>query len=69
MCLAIPGTIIAIENNKAKIDYSGIVKSASCDLVPDVIVGDIVLVHAGFIIQKLDTEYGNELKELSQEVF
>jgi len=69
MCLAIPGKIIALENGKASIDYDGVIKTAAYDLCPDISVGDIVLVHAGFVIQKLDKEYGEELQNLNKEVF
>jgi len=53
MCLAIPGKVIKIEGEHAVIDYGGISRKANITLV-DVKVGDYVIVHAGFAIQKLD---------------
>ena len=44
MCLAIPGKIIEIDNNKqtAQIDYDGLIKSASTMLMPQVQIADYV---------------------------
>lgn len=70
MCLAIPGIVTAIdqENQKATIDYRGLSKTASIMLLPQVKVSDYVLVHAGFIIQIFDTESGEELRKLTEEI-
>jgi hydrogenase expression/formation protein HypC len=54
MCLAIPSKITRIENNMATIDVDGIQRQASLLLLEDAAVGDYVIVHAGFAIQKLD---------------
>jgi hydrogenase expression/formation protein HypC len=56
VCLAIPGKIIEIENkdNSAIVDYGdGTKRSINISLV-DVKIGDYVLVHAGFAIEKLN---------------
>lgn len=68
MCLAIPGTITAIEQEEAVVDYGGTTRRASIRLLPDSTIGDIVLVHAGFVIQKLDPESGAELEALLKEI-
>ena len=69
MCLAIPGRIVQIdrEQQKAVIDYDGLTKSASIRLLPQAEVGQLVLVHAGFIIQILAEEDGEELLSLVRE--
>jgi hydrogenase expression/formation protein HypC len=67
MCLAIPGTITKIEDMEAYVDYGGVSKCADIRLVENVKVGDIVLVHAGFVIQILDKENGEELQKLVEE--
>lgn len=54
MCLAIPGKIIKIDNNIAMVDFGGIKKESALDLVPDAKIGDYILVHAGFAINKID---------------
>jgi hydrogenase expression/formation protein HypC len=54
MCLAIPSKITAIEDQMATIDVDGVRRQASLLLVADVNIGDYVIIHAGFAIQKLD---------------
>jgi hydrogenase expression/formation protein HypC len=54
MCLAIPSKITEINNNIAIIDVDGVQREASLMLLADAQVGDYVIVHAGFAIQKLD---------------
>ena len=54
MCLAIPGKIVEIKGTDAIIDYGGIRKKASILVMPDAAVGDMVIVHAGFVISKID---------------
>ena len=68
MCLAIPGTVTAIEDQNAVIDYGGTTRRANLRLLPDTAVGDCVLVHAGFIIQKVDPAEGAELEALLREM-
>jgi len=64
MCLAIPGTIVEINGEYARVDYGGVSKQANIRLFRDAKVGDRVLVHAGFIIQVLDKDDGDELEKL-----
>jgi hydrogenase expression/formation protein HypC len=54
MCLAIPSRITRIENEMATIDVDGVQRQASLLLLEDAGVGDYVIVHAGFAIQKID---------------
>ncbi len=54
MCLAIPSKITAINDEMATIDVDGVTRQASLLLLADADVGDYVIVHAGFAIQKLD---------------
>ena len=57
MCLAIPSRVISIENLFAMIDVFGARKKVSLMLMPEETkVGDYVLVHAGFAIQKVDKD-------------
>ena len=68
MCLAIPGTITIIEEETAIVDYGGTTRRASIRLLPDAAISDCVLVHAGFVIQKIDPDEGAELEALLKEV-
>jgi len=67
MCLAIPSKIINIENNIAIIDVDGVQRKASLLLLEDVKVGEYVIVHAGFAINKLDETSANESLKLMRE--
>ncbi|MDH3798548.1 MAG: HypC/HybG/HupF family hydrogenase formation chaperone [Desulfobacterales bacterium] len=67
MCLAIPSKITKIENNMATIDVEGIQREASLLLLEDARVGDYVIVHAGFAIQKLDEAAAQETLNLLRE--
>jgi len=67
MCLAIPSRITKIENNMATIDVDGVQREASLLLLEDAWVGDYVIVHAGFAIQKLDESAAQETLDLLRE--
>jgi len=60
MCLAIPSKIVAIDDRMATIDVDGVRRQASLLLLEDVVVGDFVIVHAGFAIQRLDPAAAEE---------
>jgi hydrogenase expression/formation protein HypC len=64
MCLGIPGKVVAIEKNVAKVDVGGLLREISLDLCPDVSVGEYVLIHTGFAIQKVDAEEAEETLDL-----
>ncbi len=68
MCLAIPGRIIGIQEGCAEIDYGGVSRRASLRLVETARVGDLALVHAGFVIHILDQGAGEELEKLFEEM-
>jgi hydrogenase expression/formation protein HypC len=68
MCLAIPGRVTEINDGIAQVDYGGVSKKASTRLFDNVKTGDLVLVHAGFIIQILDEKSGDELEKIINEV-
>ena len=54
MCLGIPAKIVKIENNMGTIDVECSRREISLLLQEDAKVGDYVIVHAGFAIQKID---------------
>ena len=70
MCLAIPTRVIQIEDTIATIDVHGARRDISLLLMPDEVkVGDYVLVHAGFAIQRIDQDIAEESLRLLKEVF
>jgi len=57
MCLAIPARVEQLQDGgNAIVDLGGVRKAVSLALVDDVAVGDYVIVHVGFALQKLDVE-------------
>ena len=57
MCLAIPARVEQIgDDETAIVDFGGVRKSISLALVDSVAVGDYVIVHVGFALQKLDED-------------
>lgn len=65
MCVAIPSKIIQIQDDSALVDVYGARRDISLLLMPEpVSVGDFVLVHAGFAIQKLAFEDARERLDL-----
>jgi len=68
MCLAIPGRVVSIDGNIAKIDYGeGTMRNADISLV-DASVDDYVIVHAGFAIKILDAEDARETLKIFREI-
>lgn len=69
MCLAIPGKVVSITGEDdpltrmGKIDFSGVVKPASLAYVPEVQIGDYVIVHVGFALSKVDEEEAQKVFE------
>ncbi len=57
MCLAIPAQVVELrEGDNAVVDLAGVRKDISLALVDDVAVGDFVIVHVGFALNKIDPE-------------
>ena len=56
MCLAIPARVVAIDESNATVDLAGVRKVISIALVPEVTVGDYVIVHVGFAIGVIDPD-------------
>ncbi|MCQ2056523.1 MAG: HypC/HybG/HupF family hydrogenase formation chaperone [archaeon] len=67
MCLAIPGKIIAIDNEIGDVDFGGVVKRINVSMV-DAKVGDWAVVHAGFAIEIMDEEDARETLKLWNDV-
>ncbi len=70
MCLAVPSKIIRIKNSTATIDVYGAQRDISLLLIEDSVgIGDYVLVHAGFAIQKLQEDIAEETLGLFKKLF
>lgn len=69
MCLAVPSRIVEIDNLLAVVDVYGARKEISLLLMPEETrIGDYVLVHAGFAIQKVDEEAAQDALRLIREI-
>ena len=68
MCLAIPMRVIEIKGQEAIAEIGGIKRKANIQLVENVKVGDYLIVHAGFAIEKLDEEDAKETIAMFQEM-
>jgi hydrogenase expression/formation protein HypC len=68
MCLAIPAKILSIDGDKAMIELGGTQREASLMLLEGASVGDWVIVHAGFAIEKLTEEDARQTFELLREI-
>jgi hydrogenase expression/formation protein HypC len=64
MCLAVPAQVVSIEGKDVKVNISGNTMRASLDLLDNVKVGDFVLLHAGYAIQKIDEEEAQKTLEI-----
>jgi hydrogenase expression/formation protein HypC len=68
MCLAIPSKIIVVNDLLATVDVHGARREVSLILLPEeATVGEYVLVHAGFALQKIDDEAAQEVLALQRE--
>lgn len=68
MCLAVPMKLIRIEGNKGIVELSGIKKEISLNLLRDVEIGDYLIIHAGFAIEKLNEEEAKKTLEIWKEI-
>ena len=67
MCLAVPAKVMEIDGDFAVVDIDGIKRQACLSLLEDVSVGEFVIVHAGFAINKLDLGEARKTLELFDE--
>lgn len=69
MCYAIPAKVLSMQDEHAKVDYGGVIKEINISLIGNISVGDFVLIHAGFAIERLDTQSAEESLKIIEEYF
>jgi hydrogenase expression/formation protein HypC len=73
MCLAIPMRLIEIDGTVAVAEVDGVSRQVRLDLLPEAVLGDYVLIHAGLAIARVDVEQAEEtlsfLRNLADEVY
>lgn len=68
MCLAVPMKIAEIVDGTAVCEVDGVRREASLMMLDQVAVGDYVLLHAGFAIEKIDPEEAEKTLEIFREI-
>jgi hydrogenase expression/formation protein HypC len=70
VCLGVPGKVVAVykEKERADVDISGVIMEVGLQFVPDVEVGEYVLVHTGFAMHKMDEAEAMETLKLLEEM-
>ncbi len=71
MCLAVPGKIISIDDSNpdlkmAKVNFGGVIKDVCIQWLEDVHIGNYVLVHVGFALNKIDEKDAEETIKILQ---
>ncbi|MFC1751099.1 HypC/HybG/HupF family hydrogenase formation chaperone [Pseudomonadota bacterium] len=69
MCLAVPAEIIELLDDEMAIaNLGGISKTISISLLDELNIGDYVLIHTGYALNKIDTEEAKKTLELFEEI-
>lgn len=68
MCLGIPAKITNIEGKMATADVGGVKRSISLQLIDEAKIGDYVILHAGFAIEKIDEKEARETLKILEEI-
>ncbi|HSG26968.1 MAG TPA: HypC/HybG/HupF family hydrogenase formation chaperone [Candidatus Krumholzibacterium sp.] len=69
MCLAVPMKVTGIEGKNATVLAGGVTKEVRLDLLDGVGIGDYVLIHTGYAIERIDRDEALETLELIREVY
>ncbi len=68
MCLAIPMKIIKIEGDRAVVSAGSIKRRIAINFLKNPAIGDYVMIHAGFAIEKIDTKKAEETLRILAEI-
>ena len=69
MCLAVPVRVVTLLDDQwVETEVGGIRSRVSIALIDDVVVGDFLIVHAGFAITRLDVEEAEKSLALFNEI-
>jgi len=69
LCLGVPGRVVKkLSEMEALVDFGGVTRIVDALLAPDIREGDLVIVHAGAIIGKIDEETFNEMIAVYKEM-
>jgi hydrogenase expression/formation protein HypC len=72
MCLAVPGEVLAIDRSvvpvMGTVSFAGVEKQVCLEWLPDINVGEYVIVHVGFALSKIDKEEAIETLHMLREM-
>ena len=72
MCLAVPGKVLEIDRSAnpvmGTVDFAGVQKQVCLEWVPEVLVGNYVIVHVGFALNTVDEQEAEETLRLLREM-
>ncbi|HPS41647.1 MAG TPA: HypC/HybG/HupF family hydrogenase formation chaperone [Anaerolineaceae bacterium] len=64
MCLAVPGKIVEVHTDNVirmgKVDFGGVFREVCLEAVPDAVIGNYVIIHAGYALNTLSEEEAQE---------
>ncbi len=68
MCLAVPARVESIDGDFAQVDFGEVSKRICVTLLPDLEVGEYVIVHTGYAIEKMKPEEAKKTLALFEEM-
>jgi hydrogenase expression/formation protein HypC len=68
MCLSIPAKIVSIDGNMAEVSAGGTLFKAGLHMIENASIGDYILLHAGFAIQKISEKEAAETLKIIEEM-
>jgi hydrogenase expression/formation protein HypC len=72
MCLAVPGKVMGIDRSvipvMGTVSFAGVEKQVCLDWLPEITVGDYVIVHVGFALSKVDEDDALETLKILREM-
>ncbi len=68
MCLAVPARVLSIDGDFAQVDFGGASKKVCVTLIPDLEVGEYVIIHTGYAIEKMNEVEAKKTLALFEEM-
>ena len=68
MCLAVPGLVESIDGDFADVDFGGVRKKVCVTLLPELQIGEYVIVHTGYAIERMKPEEAKKTLALWDEM-
>lgn len=69
MCVAVVGKVESIDGNIAKVNFMGVFRDVSVEFINDVKIGEYLMVHAGYAIERLKEEDALNTIDIMKELY